>query len=181
MRDDPPPQRFVEPVEGFIQHQQIRPAGQGAGNGDPLLHAAGEFRGILPHGVRELHLFQHGERLRHRIRTVGENDIHVLRGRAPGKQAGFLKDRGGSPHIGGDQTGIRLLQRERDTQECRLSAAGGTHDGEPLAASEGEAAVGEDRLSVKTDRDVFQFKHGCRRPFCRSDGPASEVFFQSAD
>ena len=45
----------IEGAEGFIQQQQPGANGQGAGDGHPLLHAAGELTGVLIGGMAEAH------------------------------------------------------------------------------------------------------------------------------
>ncbi len=151
----------IEGAEGLVHQQDAGPAHQGAGNGDALLHAAGELIRIgLGHG-RQAHAIQQGVgparcdfdvRRSAFARMSGElpGELDVFRDRQPGIQAVVLKhhravDPGAQDRdaVGQDLSGAVGLEARNRAQQCRLAAAGSPDQGEEFALRHIEGYVFE--------------------------------------
>ncbi|OJV02810.1 MAG: hypothetical protein BGO06_14725 [Shinella sp. 65-6] len=125
----------VQGAERLVHQQQLRLVGKRAGDGDPLLHAAGKLRGIA---VRK-GLQAHQPELCHcKIADLGlrmprrfQREFHVLPGRQPGQKRIALENhaavRAGSEDVVSVDLEVAIvmgLQSGDDRKQRALAAAG---------------------------------------------------------
>src|SRR4051794_26673034 len=154
------PGLLVERAEGLVEEKQARARDEGAGDADPLPHAAGELRRIRP---RKGHQPHERQRMLNPLADVrlgqpgpAQREGGVVERREPRKARVLLEhDADAVRHTSGDGTpfeGHRTRGWARkpgdDVEKRRLSAAGGPDHGKELALTQLEAEGAErmDRL-----------------------------------
>ena len=128
----PLPGQGVEGAEGLVHQQQLGVVNEGAGDGDALLHAAGELLGIAALEALEAHQLEKTPRLGLQRGAVHLEDLDgqqdIVEDLAPVQQQGLLKDKADlAPGIelllvDKDLAGA-LLEEPRDDLEQRCLAA----------------------------------------------------------
>ena len=157
---------------GFVKTKNVRVHGQGAGDGHPLLLAAGELVGIMIRPVSQAHLCEQlpaglldgGLCLAGLLAHQLPCQCHVLQGRILGEQIEILKHQteveplgadvlfigglavGGVEDLAaghGDGAAVGLFQKVQAAQQRGFSAAGSADDGQGLALFQRKADVVE--------------------------------------
>ena len=169
---------LVQRTERLVHQQQARLLGERAGDGDPLLHAAGELIGIPVHEVGEPHKL--GE-----PRDTGgtgipthlvqlERQLDVARDGAPGQQAGLLErdavvliDAGLTGGLAEDAELARrcVVEIGDEAQQGRLAASARSDEGDELARLDSELDVGQ----------RHDIPRGGREDLPDSGGPYGEI------
>ncbi|MCY1234030.1 hypothetical protein D9M72_465980 [compost metagenome] len=147
----------VERGERFVQQQHIRARRQGAGQGHPLLLAAGEFGGTAAGQVFHLHQGQHlldpardGVALQS-LHLQAEGDIL---GHAHVREERIVLEHGIDPALVGREL-VHALAADLDGAGGDLLEAGdGTQQGGLAAAR--RAKEGEELVVADADRDIVQ-------------------------
>jgi hypothetical protein len=131
----------VEGAERLVHEQHVGVLGEGAGQGDPLAHAAGQLVGPLaPEG---LEVDGAEQRLHPRLAlgpghaTELERELHVRPDREPREQGGVLEHEGG-PALGVGTTGGRRVEPGDEVEQRALAAPRGADHAHELAAGDVE-------------------------------------------
>ena len=160
----------VEPGEGLVEHQKVRPEDEGRGQLDPLLVAQAQRLqlGIAPVGEAEpvqpvqgglpgfrvrhaVELAEVGELLRHVHLGIQATLLRHIADATPGlERQGYAQP--------AHHAGIRREHAQRNSHRCRLAGAVTPHEAEQLASVnvEGEVRDG-DEVAVAL-RDANDFK-----------------------
>ncbi len=178
------PRHLVECAERLVHQEQLGAAGQGAGDGDALLHAAGELPGEPAGDVAEADEVQHGLGLPPALRPGHaadlEREFDIAPDGAPVQQAGLLEDEAVVPREArlarapaADGDGARGGGGEvgDDPQQGALAAAAGAEQGDeragahvepdPFQGGDGLAAGGGEDLVDVGERDGGRVVGGC--------------------
>ena len=166
----------IQSPEGFIQQQDAGVGGQGAGDGHPLLHAAGQFTGQLVGGFAEAHHFEEVGRAFADLRRLHplqpHAEGHVFGGVQPRVKAVFLKHhapiRTGAAHglpVDADAAAAGVFQAGDQAQDRAFAGARTPHQGHELPGLHGQRQAIEDQLLAESLAEVVddQF-HGSDRP-----------------
>ena len=168
---------------GLIAQQDFGVAGQGPGDGDPLLLPAGELGGVGVRLVGQAHDVQQLPGPLLPVRLARPGDLHgeadVFQAGALHEQVELLEDHADGPPLGdellpahGAQVrpvdehlpGGGPLQQVDAPHQGGLARAAHAHNAVHLAVADGEGHVGQGvKLSLGGGKhlgDVFQFNHG---------------------
>ncbi len=155
--------RVVEIARRLVGHQQLRLAGERAGDRDALLLAAGELLRIVRRALREPDAREPLLRLRRRVGRAGEleRQHHVLERRQRRQQLKRLEDEAEQPlaqrrarilvqsgerdAVEPDVAVARAVEPGEQAQQRRLARTGRADDGDRVAGFDVEADVVEDR------------------------------------
>ncbi len=154
----------VEVAGGFVGENDGGVVGEGAGDGDALLLAAGELRRLVEEAMAEFDPFEDaggflvGVCVRHAGEDHREGDIFKsshhgdeierlknvpdLAGAQPGEFQGV--ELGDVDFVDEDFAGGRFVEAADRVEEGGLAGAGGAHDGDVLAFVDGEGDAFED-------------------------------------
>ncbi len=113
---------FVEVAGGFVGEEQPGGIGEGAGQGDALLLAAGELGGIMVVALAEAHAFEQvegfGARVAFALQFQGHH--HVFEGSEGGQQLKILKDKA---YLAVAQGGALVFAQGREVDPVDTHAA----------------------------------------------------------
>src|SRR3990172_230910 len=174
----------VQVPRGLVGHDDGRVGDNGAGDGDPLLLAAGKLRRIVVHAVEEVDDAQ--GRLHVRLPLFSERcrqqkrQLHFLKcrkhgdefielenkpdvDRAPLGQLGLAQ--GGDVHSSDrDHSAVRLVDAGDDIEKRALAGTGRTHEGKELSIGDINSNFFEHRDHLDAPavglREVFYFNDG---------------------
>ena len=152
-------QAGVQRGEGFVHQEQVGFGDERAGEGDALLHAAGEFVRVFARvfAVQP----EVGEQLADaRVAGIGRDQADVFVGAQPRQEARFLVEVGEAARAVFDAPFLRFGESGDGAQERGFAAAGGTGEGEAVSGGEVEVDVFEDGLAAEVDAQVFDMEHG---------------------
>ncbi|MNN07382.1 hypothetical protein D3C81_1202060 [compost metagenome] len=151
----------IQRAERLVHQQHLRLHGEGAGDTDALLHATGQFAGLLLRGGLEAdHVEEAGAMLGHLLarpvrvaRAHGEGDV-LLHGQ-PGQQRVALEHHatvqaGAGDFLAGHHhpAAAGLFQAGDDVEDGALAAAGVADHADELALLDAEVDVLEHRRQV---------------------------------
>jgi hypothetical protein len=162
----------IHRAERLVHQQQHRIEGQRPGDGDPLLHAAGQLPRVLVRGVGEAHRGQRGQgggiaRGAAALRAA-KRQRHVVADAQPRVQraAVVLEDDGEPVGHAGDRRAVQddpaaggLEQAGDAAQQRGFAAAGRPDDGDQLAVGRLEADPLDGHVGPVGPRQVRYLEH----------------------
>ena len=175
------PEVLVEPGEGLVEEQHLRPRGKRPKQGDALLLTARQGVRIALREVFETHLAQNPPHPRITAR-VGPRDSegHVLTHREMGKERVVLEHEPDAARFRGDLAHVSPLRHETfsdpdparlkrlepgcETQHRGLAATRGAEQADDLARSHREAELAHRPTGVVAVRNLIEYesRHGRR-------------------
>jgi len=180
----------VERTERLVEKEDTGLEREGAGEGGPLAHPAGELRGNPIRGPPETHDVEERRDAGLALRSVPARELHrigdVPRGRPPRQQSRLLEHESDSRiwardrlAVEEDLAAIGKKQTRDDTQDRALPAAVRPDERDDLPGLDGEVDIlDRDRSasagSGKRDRYAAEAdSSGCRRECCSIRGHAN--------
>ena len=152
----------VEGAEGLVEEEHVGVDGEGAGDFEALLHAAGELVGV---GLFEAFEADHFYVIRDAFVSFGarefeEAEADVALHGEPGEDAALLEDEDAASVGAGDGFVVDAdgsagggEEAGHGVEEGRFAAAGGADEADELAVVDGEVDVGEDRGAFAVARE----------------------------
>ena len=175
----------VEGACGFVEEDALGLHGEGAGDGDALLLAAGEGAGHGVEFVEEADAVEEGAGagfglLGGEFQDLDGGEGDVFEDAEVGEEVEALEDHaeiaadlaeGGGAGVGrglgvkaeavdGDEAGLEGIEAVQAAEEGGFAAAGGADNDGDLAAIDGEGEGPQDFEGAVTLRDLFSLNHG---------------------
>src|SRR6266508_1920831 len=132
----------VQRTERLVHEQHVGLLGQGAGERDPLAHAAGQLVGALGGELGQPDL---GQQPGCCLVPLGpghapqpQRQLHVADGGQPGEQGRLLEQQRGGEAAGADRPDRGVVQPGDQVEQGALAAAGGADQADELAGPDGE-------------------------------------------